>query len=93
MRFHELVKGDVAEHQAIIWLWQKGYLVCKNLSQHGPVDLVAIKENETILIDVKSVSIRKRDGYAVNRTPTALQKKLGVKILKVNTKTGECNYV
>ena len=52
MRFHEHVKGDVAEHQAIIWLWQKGYLVCKNLSQHGPVDLVAIKENETILIDV-----------------------------------------
>ena len=48
MRFHEHVKGDVAEHQAIIWLWQKGYLVCKNLSQHGPVDLVAIKENETI---------------------------------------------
>ena len=74
-------------------IMQKGYLVCKNLSQHGPVDLVAIKENETLLIDVKSVSIRKRDGYAVNRTPTALQKKLGVKILKVNTKTGECNYV
>ena len=93
MRFHEHVKGDVAESIAAIWLWEQGYLVCKNLSQQGPVDLVAIKEYEVILIDVKSECKRKRDGYKINRSLTSVQKNLGVNILNVNVETGECAYV
>ena len=93
MRFHEHVKGDKAEYMAAMWLWDQGYLVCKNMSQQGPVDIVAIKEHEVILIDVKSECRRKRVGYKINRSLTPVQKELGVNILNVNTETGECTYV
>ena len=43
MRFHEHIKGDKAEYIAAMWLWDQGYLVCRNMSQQGAVDLVAIK--------------------------------------------------
>ncbi len=93
MRFHEHIKGDKAECIAAMWLWDQGYLVCKNMSQQGPVDLVAIKEDEVILIDVKSECRRKRDGYKINRSLTSIQKVINVKILNVNVETGECTYV
>jgi Holliday junction resolvase-like predicted endonuclease len=93
VRFHEHIKGDKAECIAAMWLWDQGYLVCKNMSQQGPVDLVAIKEDEVILIDVKSECIRKRDGYKINRSLTSIQKVINVKILNVNVETGECTYV
>ena len=76
-----------------MWLWDQGYLVCRNMSQQGPVDLVAIKENDITLIDVKSECRRKRDGYKINRSLTPIQKTIGVKILNVNVETGECKYV
>ena len=93
MSFHEHIKGDKAEYIAAMWLWDQGYLVCRNMSQQGPVDLVAIKEHEVILIDVKSVCVRKRDVYKINRSLTPIQKELGVNILNVNVETGECTYV
>jgi|TARA_A100001011_G_C13878391_1_gene661930 Holliday junction resolvase-like predicted endonuclease len=93
VRFHEHIKGDKAECIAAMWLWDQGYLVCKNMSQQGPVDLVAIKEDEVILIDVKSECRRKRDGYKINRSLTSIQKVINVKILNVNVETGECTYV
>ncbi len=93
MRFHEHIKGDKAECIAAMWLWDQGYLVCRNMSQQGPVDLVAIKENDITLIDVKSECRRKRDGYKINRSLTPIQKTIGVKILNVNVETGECTYV
>ena len=93
MRFHEHIKGDKAEYIAAMWLWDQGYLVCRNMSQQGPVDLVAIKEDEIILIDVKSECRRKRDGYKINRSLTSIQKVINVKILNVNVETGECTYV
>ena len=93
MRFHEHVKGDKAECIAAMWLWDQGYLVCRNMSQQGPVDLVAIKENDITLMDVKSECRRKRDGYKINRSLTPIQKTIGVKILNVNVETGECKYV
>lgn len=93
MRFHEHVKGDKAECIAAMWLWDQGYLVCKNMSQQGPIDLVAIKEDDITLIDVKSECRRKRDGYKINRSLTPIQKTIGVKILNVNVETGECKYV
>ena len=93
MRFHEHIKGDKAEYIAAMWLWDQGYLVCRNMSQQGPVDLVAIKEDDITLIDVKSECRRKRDGYKINRSLTPIQKTIGVKILNVNIETGECEYV
>ena len=93
MRFHEHIKGDKAEYIAAMWLWDQGYLVCRNMSQQGAVDLVAIKEHEVILIDVKSECVRKRDGYKINRSLTPIQTNLRVNILNVNVETGECTYV
>ncbi len=93
MRFHEHIKGDKAEYIAAMWLWDQGYLVCRNMSQQGAVDLVAIREHEVVLIDVKSVCVRKRDGYQINRSLTLIQKSLGVNSLNVNVETGECTYV
>ena len=93
MRFHEHIKGDKAEYIAAMWWWDQGYLVCRNMSQQGAVDLVAIREHEVILIDVKSVCVRKRDRYKINRSLTPIQKVLGVNILNVNVETGECEYV
>ena len=93
MRCHEHVKGDKAECIAAMWLWDQGYLVCRNMSQQGPVDLVAIKEDDITLIDVKSECRRKRDGYKINTSLTPIQKSLGVNILNVNVETGECTYV
>ena len=93
MRCHGHVKGDKAECIAAMWLWDQGYLVCRNMSQQGPVDLVAIKEDDITLIDVKSECRRKRDGYKINRSLTPIQKTIGVKILNVNIETGECEYV
>ena len=39
VRFHEHIKGDKAEYIAAMWLWDQGYLVCRNMSQQGAVDL------------------------------------------------------
>ena len=46
-------KGDLAEYYAVTWLWDHGYEVFKNTGCTGPIDMIAIKEGETILVDVK----------------------------------------
>tara|TARA_R110002012_G_scaffold315837_1_gene530183 strand:+ start:382 stop:666 length:285 start_codon:yes stop_codon:yes gene_type:complete len=80
--------GDLAEHYAITWLWDKGYDVFPNAGCTGPIDLVAIKPNgETILIDVKSY----KDGRLSSKTMA--QKKLGVQYLHYNSNTRQCRFV
>lgn len=51
-------KGAHSELIAAAWLLENGYAVFRNVSAHGPVDLVAIKDSEVTLIDVKSGFIR-----------------------------------
>jgi predicted nucleic acid-binding Zn ribbon protein len=46
-------KGSRAELAASVWLLDQGYEVFRNISFHGPVDLVAVKSGETLLLDVK----------------------------------------
>ena len=80
--------GDMAEHYAITWLWDKGYHVFKNSGCTGPVDIGAMKPNgEIILIDVKSY----KDGRLSAKTMT--QKKLGVQYLHYNSETRKCRFV
>ena len=80
--------GDMAEHYAITWLWDKGYHVFKNSGCTGPVDINAMKPNgEIILIDVKSY----KDGRLSAKTMT--QKKLGVQYLHYNSETRKCRFV
>lgn len=67
-------KGARNEHAAILWLLEQGYEVFRNVSQHGPIDIVAVKDGETIFIDVKA-------SHATKFTATPEQLQLKVKFL------------
>jgi hypothetical protein len=86
------IKGDRAELIAAEFFISLGYSVCKNMSQHGPVDLVLIDEEtpgDVTLVDVKAISLRTKNGYKVNRVPNKKQKDLGVKLIFVDLDTKE----
>lgn len=53
-------KGDLAEYYAVTWLWDEGYEVFKNCGCSGNIDLIGIKNNETVLIDVKTMGTNTR---------------------------------
>ncbi len=74
-------KGAYNEIIATAWLLDKGYHVFRNISAYGPVDLVAIKNSEVTLIDVKAGQIY--DGKRLRRQLTEEQIALGVKIISV----------
>ena len=86
------IKGDRAELIAAEFFISLGYSVCRNMSQHGPVDLVLIDEEtpgDVTLVDVKAISLRTKNGYKVNRVPNKKQKELGVKLIFVDLDTKE----
>ena len=86
------IKGDRAELIAAEYFIAMGYSVHRNMSQHGPVDLVLIDEDGTgdvILIDVKAISLRTKNGYKVNRAQTKKQKELDVQLVFVDLDTRE----
>ena len=86
------IKGDCAELIAAEYFMSLGYSVHRNMSSHGPVDMVLIDEDgmgDVILIDVKALSLRSKNGYKVNRTPTKKQKELDVQLIFVNLETRE----
>ena len=86
------IKGDRAELIAAEYFIKLGYSVARNMSQHGPVDLVLIDEEgmgDVILVDVKAISLRTKNGYKVNRSPTKKQKELDVKLIFVDLETKE----
>lgn len=79
-------KGSISEKAAIVWLMKNKFSVFENTSIKGPIDLVAMRDGETILIDVKSKEpYRKVNGtYSVSETKLKTpQVKLGVKALYV----------
>ena len=72
------IKGDRAELIAAEYYISLGYSVHRNMSGHGPVDLVLIEPDsmgEVILVDVKALSLRTKNGWKVNRAPTKKTKK------------------
>jgi len=84
------IKGDQAELIAKEFFIKKGYYVFNNISQHGPADMVVLdNDGYTLLIDVKAVSLREKNGWKVNRSATEEQKRLGVHLLFVNLDTRE----
>ena len=86
------IKGDRAELIAAEYFINLGYSVHRNMSQHGPVDLVLIDEDgmgDVILIDVKAISLRTKNGYKVNRTPTKKQQELYLQLIFVDLDTRE----
>ena len=84
------IKGDRAELIAAEYFISLGYSVHRNMSSHGPVDMVLIDEDgvgDVILIDVKAVSLRTKNGWKVNRVPTKKQQELDVQLIFVNLDT------
>ena len=72
-------KGTINEYRAINEFLKQGCVVCKNVEQHGPFDITVVWPTGKIeLLDIKTKSIRKRDGYPIHRSLTKIQKKLGV---------------
>ena len=83
------IKGDRAELIAQEFFIKKGFYVFNNISQHGPADLAVMdKDGNIMLVDVKALSLRTKNGWKVNRTPTKEQAKLGVELVFVDLDTG-----
>ena len=87
MAHRKHIKGDQAELIAAEYFIGLGYSVHRNMSSHGAVDMVLIDEDgmgDVILIDVKALSLRTKNGWKVNRSPTKKQKELKVQLIFVD---------
>lgn len=76
--------GEIIEHKAVAWLLSVGYEVFKNVTYHGPVDIIAIEPSTGHIrkIDVKKSTDASRYTVKVNSSKlNELQKSLNVEIL------------
>ena len=92
MAHEKHIKGDLAELIAAEYFMGLGYSVHRNMSGHGPVDMVLIDEDgmgDVILVDVKALSLRTKNGWKVSRTLTKKQQELDVQLIFVNLDTRE----
>jgi len=88
--------GDLSEFYAVTWLWDTGYEVFLNAGTQGPIDLIAYKDGNATLIDVKTESHDPRkegNYYCTHQVRTELQKELGVKLLGYNPATRQLRFV
>lgn len=67
MTVHRKHKGARNELAACVWLMDQGYEVFRNVSYFGDVDLVAIKGDELIRLDVKTQGGRLRDSQFLKK--------------------------
>ena len=89
-RNNKHIKGDQAELIAQEFFIKKGFYVFNNISQHGPADMCVLDhDGYTLLVDVKAISLRSKNGWKVNRVPSEEQEKLGVHLVYVNLDTRE----
>ena len=92
MAHEKHIKGDRAELIAAEYFMGLGYSVHRNMSGHWPVDMVLIDEDgmgDVILVDVKALSLRTKNGWKVSRTLTKKQQELDVQLIFVNLDTRE----
>ena len=82
-------KGDFAEYYAITWLWDNGYEVFPNAGGSGPIDMVAIKDEEITLVDVKTLGLNTRS----HKTRTQEQKNMGVVFLGFEPDTRKLRWI
>ena len=74
IKLKDSTKGTVNELRAINEFLKQGCVVCKNVEQHGPFDITVVWPTGKIeLLDIKTKSVRKRDGYPIHRSLTNLQ--------------------
>lgn len=81
-------KGAHAELRASAWLLSQGYEVFRNVSQHGPVDIIALnpKTLAFILIDVKT-----RYKYQTDASRKA--RPAGVSLIEYEPENDTCTLV
>jgi len=81
---HKKHRGALAEIKAVAFLLERGYEVFRNVSAHGPADLVAYDpvDGRILLIDVKTIDNTKK-----NYNP---ELKKRVRLLTWNRETDEC---
>ena len=84
--------GDIAEHYAITWLWDEGFEVFSNSGGSGAIDIVAIKDGEVYLFDVKTLTFH-RGIYMIKTARTKQQIEMGVQLLSFNPKTRKLRLV
>jgi len=82
------VKGTISELQEVVNLTRKGYHCAIAVNPQCPFDIVAVSPDGDIrLLDIKTNTYRKNvKPYRrkIWRSPTAKQKKLGIKIVMVD---------
>lgn len=83
--------GDISEHYAITWLWDRGYEVFKNCGCSGMADMIAWDQDkrEVIFIDVKTRKIER--GRGIGRSSEQIKHK--VKLLQVDPDTRSLKFV
>ena len=81
-RDQKKVIGDVNEFKAVIKFLKEGYMVFKNVSGAGPIDMVLVHQEtgEIRKIDVKTTSSRQtwKPGTKIHRQRTPEQVRLKV---------------
>ena len=88
------LKGFESEMEAELWLTKLGYIVYTKKGVQSPIDFLCFHpgRHELLLVDVKSASYRKtgkKKGSVIYRSPSNIQKKMGVSILYV-LEDGSC---
>lgn len=82
------VKGTIGELQEVVNLTRQGYHCAIAVNPQCPFDIVAVApDGEIHLLDIKTNTYRKNvKSYRrkIWRSPTAKQKKLGIKIVMVD---------
>ena len=89
-------KGDLAEHKAVTWLWEQGYEVFRNCGCSGPIDIVAYKDGECTLIDVKTTQREYRPNkgdWRIGIKRTDEQKENNIVFLSYNPESGDFYWI
>jgi hypothetical protein len=74
------LKGAITELAVAHKFLKKGYFVSKSLDPSCPFDLIITDDSgKCFLIDVKTISHRKKDNSIISRTLNQIQKEMNIK--------------
>lgn len=90
--YHDMKQKFKGAHNELIacaWLLKNGYEVFRNVSPHGLIDILAIKEGSLTKIDVKSSYVEENTGKIRMQYASNEQAEIGVRVLGVIAGTDE----
>ncbi|BAQ89173.1 hypothetical protein [uncultured Mediterranean phage uvMED] len=77
--------GTISELLAVNLLIQSGFYVARSCHVQSPFDIIAVDEyGNTLLIDVKTKTYRKKNNCKIIRVRNDKQKKMGVQIMTID---------